>query len=238
MNNYAIVLAGGRGNRMGSDIPKQYIELDGYPVLYYSLKAFQEFDKVKSIVLVTLADDIEYCRREIVDKYNLTKVDKIVSGGSERYASVANGLDTIIEENGFVFIHDGARACIDKATLERLYDDAREYGSAVAGVTSKDTVRISDNCGMAVSTPDRDNVWIIQTPQVFSIKDIKKAYSEMMKSGQCSGITDDAMVMERFGSVKIRLTQASYANIKVTTPDDLYVAENILKNRKKNENSC
>ena len=97
--NYAIVLAGGKGSRMESDIPKQYINIDGYPVLYYSLKAFEDFDAVTGVILVTIADDIEYCRREMVNKYNFTKVKTIVAGGMERYDSVCNALDTIIEDN-------------------------------------------------------------------------------------------------------------------------------------------
>ena len=236
--NYAIVLAGGKGSRMESDIPKQYINIDGYPVLYYSLKAFEDFDAVTGVILVTIADDIEYCRREMVNKYNFTKVKTIVAGGMERYDSVCNALDTIIEDNSLVFIHDGARACIDNDTLAKLYSDACRYRNAVAAVTSKDTIRLSDDNKTSVSTPPRDRVWIIQTPQVFNTGEIKKAYNKMKASGMCTGITDDAMVMERFGNEKIHLTGSSYTNIKVTTPDDLYVAENILKNRKKNKNSC
>ena len=170
--NYAIVLAGGKGSRMESDIPKQYINIDGYPVLYYSLKAFEDFDAVTGV------------------------------------------------------------------TLAKLYSDACRYRNAVAAVTSKDTIRLSDDNKTSVSTPPRDKVWIIQTPQVFNTGEIKKAYNKMKASGMCTGITDDAMVMERFGNEKIHLTESSYTNIKGTTPDDLYVAENILKNRKKNKNSC
>ena len=236
--NYAIVLAGGRGSRMGSDIPKQYINVNGYPVLYYSLKAFEDFETITGIILVTIPDDIEYCQHEIVDKYNFTKVKAIVPGGTERYNSVRNALDTIIEDNSLVFIHDGARACIDTDTLRKLYSDACRYRNAVAAVTSKDTIRLSDDNKTAVFTPSRDKVWIIKTPQVFNTGEIKRAYNRMETSGMCDGITDDAMVMERFGDEKIHLTESSYANIKVTTPDDLYVAENILKNRKKNKNSC
>ena len=214
------------------------INVTGSPVLYYSLKAFEDFETITSIILVTIPDDIEYCRCEIVDKYNFSKVKAIVPGGAERYNSVRNALDTIIEDNSLVFIHDGARACIDADTLRKLYSDACRYRNAVAAVTSKDTIRLSDDNKTAVSTPPRDKVWIIQTPQVFNTGEIKRAYNRMETSGMCDGITDDAMVMERFGDEKIHLTESSYANIKVTTPDDLYVAENILKNRKKNKNSC
>lgn len=227
-HNYAIVLSGGRGSRMQSDIPKQYIEVLGKPLLYYSLLAFEKCNFIDEIILVTLATDIEYCRRQIVDKYSFSKVKQIVVGGSERYESVYNGLNCI-SDTGIVFIHDGARPCINEPLLEKLYKDALEYKAAVAAVPSKDTVKISDESGFVKTTPDRNNVWIIQTPQVFSISEIKAAYDSLMHSGDCGSVTDDAMVMERFGAVKVYLSGSEYSNIKVTTPEDIFTVENTLK---------
>lgn len=230
--NYAIVLSGGRGSRMKSDIPKQYMEVLGRPLIYYSLAAFEECDFIDEIILVTLESDIEYCRRHIIEKYSFTKVKNIVAGGGERYESVYNGLQCISHE-GIVFIHDVARPCINNTLLEKLYKDAISYRAVVAAVPSKDTVKISDESGIVESTPDRNRVWIVQTPQVFSISEIKEAYDSLMNSDNRSGITDDAMVMESFGTVKVHLTSAEYTNIKVTTPEDIFTVENTLKNFQK-----
>ena len=236
--NYAIVLAGGKGTRMGGKIPKQYIEIDGKPMLYYSLAAFEECEFIDETVLVTIAEDIEYCRKEIVEKYGLSKVTHIVSGGNERYASVCCGLKTVEDRTGYVFIHDGARPCINNTLLDMLYSDVKEYKAAVAAVRSKDTVKISDADGFAVNTPSRDNVWIIQTPQVFVTDEIYEAYNKMMETDSgTKNITDDAMVMEKFGMRKIRLTESYYGNIKVTTEEDLYTVENIIKKIKKMKNN-
>ena len=226
--NYAIVLAGGKGSRMESDIPKQYINIDGYPVLYYSLKAFEDFDAVTGVILVTIADDIEYCRREMVNKYNFTKVKTIVAGGMERYDSVCNALDTIIEDNSLVFIHDGARPFITEEILERGMFGVQETGACVVGMPSKDTVKVADEADFVSETPDRKRVWTVQTPQIFSYDLIKKAHEGIRKKDM-TAITDDAMVVEQESGVQVRLVEGSYQNIKITTPEDLDVAEVFLK---------
>lgn len=246
-HNYAIVLAGGKGSRMGSSIPKQYMEIDGRPMLYYSIAAFESCAFIDEIILVTVGTDIEYCREEIVRRYGFSKVTKIVSGGSTRYASVYCGLQAVNDRNGYVFIHDGARPCINDELLDRLYTDVKKYNAAVAAVRSKDTVKISGNDKFVMNTPLRDNVWNVQTPQVFAADEICSAYENMMQlflnddalsEEAASGeITDDAMVMERFGSGKVYLTESFYGNIKVTTAEDLYTVENILKKTKKNKNN-
>lgn len=229
MRNYAIVLAGGRGSRMGLDMPKQYIELNGYPLIYYSLRAFQNCGFIDEIILVTLEEDIDFCRQNIVNRYGLDKVSRIAAGGKERYESVFNGLAKV-EGSGYVFIHDGARPCINLHILHKIYDDVQKYKAAVAAVPSKDTVKISDVNGFVKDTPDRGKVWIIQTPQVFDIAEIKNAYNIMQGDSDKSGITDDAMVMEKYGGRKVHLCEAFYCNIKVTTLEDIYTAENYLKN--------
>lgn len=228
--NTAIVLAGGCGSRMRSDIPKQYLELSGKPVLYYSLKQFEDCPLIDEIVLVVRKDDLSFCREQIVRKYAFTKVTRIVPGGTQRYESVENGLAAMKKE-GYVFIHDGARPCIDRRTVERLYREAQEYGTAVAAVPAKDTVRIVDEEGFSKETPDRATVWNIQTPQVFLKKLILDAYAAMHEKGGERGtlITDDAMIAERYSGQRIRITMGDYRNIKITTPEDLAVAE-ILKN--------
>ena len=198
-----IVLAAGQGKRMNSKIQKQFLCLQGYPVLYYSLKAFQECPWMQEVVLVTGLEEIEYCRKEIVEHYGFTKVKAVVAGGKERYHSVQNGLKAC-ETADYVFIHDG-----------------------VAGMPSKDTVKLVDERGVVCSTPDRKRVWNVQTPQVFSYALIADAYEKALQ-GDCTDITDDAMVVEKYGSHPVKLYEGSYENIKLTTPEDLPVAETFM----------
>ncbi len=222
----AIILAGGAGTRMQSDVPKQYILYDGKPILYYSMKVFEE-SFVDEIILVCRCGEEEYCRREIVDRYNFTKVTAIVAGGAQRYDSVYAGLGAV---NGkYVFIHDGARPCVDNDILEDCKNKLTSVGACVAAVPVKDTIKIVDEKGFAVTTPKRETLWQIQTPQCFEYDLIKKAYDTMYESKQTDGITDDAMVVERFSHEKVCMAAGSYGNIKVTTPDDLIFLQKILK---------
>lgn len=227
----AIVLSAGTGSRMKSDIPKQYMDLNGRPVIYYSLKAFEDSD-VDSIVLVTGRDDIEYCRKEIVEKYGFTKVKAIVAGGAERYDSVFEGLKAI-NDCDYVMIHDGARPMLDSNIIERAWRGAVEYKACVVGMPVKDTIRIVGTDGTAISTPDRKSLWQIQTPQAFDYRLIYEAYSKVLadvKAGkQKANITDDAMIVECASNVKVHMTEGDYRNIKITTPEDIQVAEIFLK---------
>lgn len=226
--NYAIVLAGGSGKRMGLDMPKQYAEVNGYPLLYYSLKAFQDCCFIDEIILVTRSEDTDYCRGEIVERYGFSKVKRIAEGGAQRYESVYSGL-TVSGMDGCVFVHDGARPCINQEILQKLYDDFISYGASVAAVMSKDTVKISDSEAFVADTPDRGRVWIVQTPQVFDAAELKTAYDAMLQDADRAAVTDDASVMERYGGRKIHLCEASYTNIKVTTPEDLLTTANFLQ---------
>ena len=225
--NYAIVLAGGSGSRMQSDIPKQYMELCGKPVLCHSLEIFEKCSFIDDIILVVRSDDVEWCRENIISKYRFKKITSVVTGGKRRCDSVANGLRAV-RYPGFVFIHDGARPCITEELLKILYKDVKKYGTAVAAVPSKDTVKIADDEGFVRSTPDRRNVWMIQTPQVFDSDSIKAAYDSISDADR-DIVTDDAMVMESYGTSAVKLTAGDYTNIKITTPDDLITAEAILR---------
>lgn len=227
----AIVLAAGKGSRMKSDIQKQYLLIKDRPVLYYSLKAFED-SFIDEIVLVTGAEEISYCRDEIVKKYAFTKVTKIVAGGKERYHSVYAGLQAI-EDCDYVFIHDGARPFVTEQILTRAYETVKKEHACVVGMPVKDTIKLADESGYAADTPRRDLLWIVQTPQVFSFSLIKEAYTVFLKQEQellSQGIkmTDDAMVAEMFSDKKIRLVEGSYENIKITTPEDLRIAEALL----------
>ena len=227
----AIVLAAGRGSRMGTKIQKQYLEICGKPVLYYSLAVFETSELIDEIILVTGEGQSDYCRREIIEKYNISKVKKIVTGGKERYESVYNALKGMDRE-GYVFIHDGARPFVDERMIERTYYAVKKYRACVAGMPSKDTIKIVDENAFAVNTPERQYVWCIQTPQVFETALICDAYSALMENEANEiGITDDAMVLERMKNCTVKLVEGSYENIKITTPEDLTVAESLIKKR-------
>ncbi len=228
--NTAIILAAGTGSRMKSPIKKQYMKLCGKPLVYYSLKAFNDCTSIDNIIIVTGEEEIDYIRKELVEKYEFNKVSNIVAGGRERYNSVYNGLRYAAESEN-VLIHDGVRAFVKIDEIQRMVSEVQQYKACVGAVKSKDTVKISDDNEYVVSTPNRKNVWNIQTPQAFRTEYILDAYDKMMKSNDDT-ITDDAMVMEKYGNgTRIKLIELSYENIKVTTPEDMIIGENLLKMR-------
>ena len=229
--NTAIVLAAGQGKRMNSRIQKQFLEIDHRPVLYYSLECFQISPLIQDIILVTGEEMISYCKKEIVERYNFTKVTKVIAGGKERYDSVYQGL-LACEDCDYVFIHDGARPFVTEAMLERGVFGVQETGACAIGMPSKDTIKISDKEGFVQSTPDRSRVWSVQTPQIFAYSLIRSAH-ESLRRKDMTGVTDDAMVVEQESGVRIRLVEGSYQNIKITTPEDLDIAETFLKKYKK-----
>lgn len=222
----AIVLAGGTGKRMHSHIHKQYLELAGKPVLYYALKTFEKSD-VTDIVLVTGAGEETYCKCEIVDKYHINKVKAIVPGGLERYHSVYAGL-CAAKGADYVLIHDGARPLVTADIIRRSMEAVKEYHACVAGMPVKDTIKIADEKGYAKLTPERSKVWQVQTPQSFSYSLVYEAYQKIL-ADEDSAITDDAMVVERMTNQPVKLIEGSYRNIKITTPEDMMIAEMYLK---------
>lgn len=147
----------------------------------------------------------------------------------QRYDSVWEGLKCI-KESGYVFIHDGARPCISQKLINDCYEAVVEDGACIAAVPVKDTIKIADSEGYAAKTPDRNTLWQIQTPQVFEYDIIKSAYSSLYRSGRFNGVTDDAMVLERFGEHHIKLVYSDYRNIKITTPEDMNTAEMFIEN--------
>lgn len=231
----AIILAAGSGKRMQSNTAKQYLLIKEKPVLYYSLKAFEE-SEVNEVILVVGKNDIEYCKKTIVDKYNLKKVSKIIEGGNERYHSVYHGLKEINDTDN-VLIHDGARPFISVDIINNTIHELEDYNACIVGVPSKDTVKIVDANGMVVETPNRDMVWSVQTPQGFSFNIIMNAYSMLMdklsytSDGVISKIpiTDDAMVVEQTINCPIKMIMGSYRNIKITTPEDILIGEEFIK---------
>ena len=222
----AIVLAAGSGKRMNSKVHKQYLIIQDRPVLYYSLKAFED-SAVDEIVLVVGKGEEKFCRKEIVDKYGISKVKAIVEGGKERYHSVFEGLKQTSDAD-YVLIHDGARPFVNQDIIRRCMQEVQKYQACVVGMPVNDTIKIADEEGYAKQTPDRKNVWMIQTPQTFSYALIYEAYEEMLKT-EDTAITDDAMVLERIKGKKSKLIEGSYRNIKITTPEDLLIANVYLQ---------
>lgn len=211
---------------MKSDINKQYIELSGIPVLARTIMAFQNCDNIEGIIIVINEKDIIYCKKNIIDKYNLNKVKKIVAGGAERQISVFNGLKSIqSDECDIVLIHDGARPFIQKCHIEACIDAVYESGACGIGVRVKDTLKISDENNFVCQTPDRSRLWSIQTPQAFFYPAIMDAHQTAADEGFIG--TDDLMLVERMGT-KPKIVEGSYNNIKITTPEDLVFGEAIL----------
>lgn len=223
----AVVLAGGSGSRMQTKTAKQYLLLNGKPLIYYALRQFQD-SAVDRIVLVVAAGQEDYCQKEIVERYGFTKVCAIVSGGSERYLSVYAGLKAL-KDVDYVLIHDGARPCVDQDILYRTMQAVARWQACVVGMPVKDTIKIVDDEQMAQKTPDRRRLWQVQTPQAFSYDLIRGAYDTVLASA-VQTVTDDAQVLELAYGRTCRLIEGSYRNIKVTTPEDMDIAQIFLKN--------
>lgn len=231
-----IILAAGRGSRMKSEVQKQYLPLGGRPVLFYALQTFQD-SFLDEIILVTGVGEGEYCRREIVEKYGFDKVSRITEGGAQRYHSVFSGL-LALQACDYVFIHDGARPFVTREMLERALRVVRAEKACILGMPVKDTIKLADEQGFAAATPRRDRVWMVQTPQVFSFPLVRDAYAAFLEQEQDLlqagiGMTDDAMVVEHFTDTRVRLLEGSYDNIKITTPEDMVIAERILEKRQR-----
>lgn len=225
----AVILAAGKGTRMGSQVHKQYLELLGKPMLYYAIKAF-ETSTIDDIILVTGPGETDYCQKEIVERFGFTKVKTVTEGGKERYHSVFEGLKAV-SDCEYVLIHDGARPCITSKIIEDAIKGAMKYKACVAGMPVKDTIKISDENEYADITPDRNRLWQIQTPQAFEYELVYNAYKMLLSSEAFQeGITDDAMVVETMTREKVKLIRGDYTNIKVTTPEDMEIAE-VLLNR-------
>ena len=226
----AVILAGGRGSRMHSDIQKQYMLLDGRPLIAYALEAFER-SCADDLVLVTGAGEAEFVQKEILPPLGLTKLRSIVTGGKERYHSVYEGLKAL-RNCDYVLIHDGASPLVTEAVISRAVQAAVQNDACVVGMPVKDTIKVADAHGFAESTPDRSLLWQVQTPQAFAYPLVRGAYDRLMADETLQkGITDDAMVVEHLSGTKVRLVEGSYENLKVTTPEDLVLAEALLKKR-------
>lgn len=226
----AVIVAAGRGRRMNSPVQKQYMEILGRPMLYYTIAAFEK-SPVEQIVLVTGKEDTDFAEKEIVQRFGFRKVAAVIPGGAERYHSVYAGLNFLDHGAcGYVLIHDGARPLITADLIKRAIEGAVQYHACVIAVPVKDTIKISNSQGYAVDTPDRSVLWQIQTPQAFQYELLKTAYDQLLSHAEFQyGVTDDAMVVERLTCAKVKLIEGSYGNLKITTPEDMIYAETLLR---------
>jgi len=219
----AIVLAGGRGKRMNYHKSKQFIEIKGKPVLVYTLEKFIYNKSIDEVILVLPEDEVDYCKKEVLQRYSL-KVDRIVFGGKERQDSVFNALEAM-EKADIVLIHDGARPFINEKIIEEGIKYANIYGAAAPGVTPKDTIKVKNEDNISVDTPDRNMLVAVQTPQCFKYDEIYQCHRKIKEENAI--VTDDTSVVERYGH-KVYLYEGDYTNIKITTPEDLILAERLI----------
>lgn len=226
--NIALIMAAGKGKRMGTNVNKQFIEIKGKPILYYTLQAFSSCDDIDGIVIVAAKDEVIKCQEEIVDKYHFCKVISIVCGGEERHNSVFNGLIAVKEkvvDCDVVLIHDGARPFIKQEIIANGIKYAKKYGAAACGVTPKDTIKLRNESGFSENTFERDMLFCVQTPQIFDFNLIYNCHEKINELK--TKVTDDTMVVEQFGN-KVYLYPGSYDNVKITTAEDVAVGEYIL----------
>jgi len=222
MKKYAIIVAGGKGVRMGNEIPKQFLLLQGKPILMHSIERFYSYDTSIEIIVVLPGSQIDYWK-ELCNNHHFTIKHNIIVGGEQRFFSVRNGLDAITEINSVVAIHDGVRPLVSHETIDRCFEMAREKGNAIPSIGVVDSVRVQTSWGNEIL--DRNMLHLIQTPQTFQTKILKEAFLQCWHAG----FTDDATVVEALGQ-KINLVEGNRQNIKVTTPMDLIIAEAIMVN--------
>ena len=223
----AIIVAGGSGKRMGMAIKKQYILLNKKEVLTHTLEVFNKSTLIDTIVLVVSEEEIEKVKIDIVEKYALHKVKKIVAGGAERQDSVYNGLMATSEDTKYVMIHDGARPFIKEPVLKKALELTIEKEATIVAVPVKDTIKIVYNKeSKVIDTPERSTLWSIQTPQTFTKELLLKAYEYAKRESLI--VTDDSMLVEAYGK-SVYIVEGDYTNIKITTPEDLIIGEALLK---------
>ena len=216
---------------MRNDRPKQFLDLDGRPLLVVTLEKFQVCSAIEIVILVTAESDVEYARREIVERYHLTKVEKVVAGGERRQDSVRLGIEASGGDYGLVLIHDGVRPLIPSDLIVRAVDAARERRGVITALPAKETVKEIDENAIVIKTYERRKVWLVQTPQVFRYEDILMAHHRAVQEGW-EEVTDDALLVEKVG-IPVKVIEGSEDNIKVTTPQDLELVRFLLERDKR-----
>lgn len=221
-----VIAAAGLGKRMKADINKQFLLLDGKPIVAHTIAQFEKNESIDEIIVVVKEDELEYCKSEVVEKYCFKKIEALVGGGAERQESVYNGLKSCSGDTDIVLIHDGVRPFITSSEIDNLIEETLAHDACVTGVRVKDTIKIVDARGVITETPDRSTLWAVHTPQSFSYRLILEAHKKAVMQGFQA--TDDSSLVENLGR-EVKMIEGSYDNIKITTPEDLFVAENILK---------
>jgi 2-C-methyl-D-erythritol 4-phosphate cytidylyltransferase / 2-C-methyl-D-erythritol 2,4-cyclodiphosphate synthase len=228
MRTVAIIPAGGVGKRLRTQKAKQYLLLNHVPVLVHTLKVFQQAKIIDEIILVLPPDDVASAQKQLINKYGLTKVTAVVAGGKERQDSVKNGLSAISGKCDIVIIHDAVRPFVTQELIKQVVAAAKTTGAAAVGVKAKDTIKETKKDNLVAATIPRQNLWLTQTPQAFKFELLKKAYTAAYR-GKYYG-TDDASLAEKIGA-KVKMIDGSYENIKITTPEDLIMAEALMKKK-------
>lgn len=223
--NSVVIVSAGRGSRMKADINKQFLKIRGKEVIAHTIDKFYNNKNIGEIIIVVREDEKEFFKANIIDKYGYKNI-KIAFGGQERQDSVYNGLKVLDKNCEIVLIHDGARPFVTDEIIEKSIKCAKKYNCAIVGVPVKDTIKIVNENNDVCDTPNRNTLWSIQTPQVFDYSLIMNAH-EKAKADEYYG-TDDSMLMEYLG-YNVKVVEGSYNNIKITTPEDLKIAEEILR---------
>ena len=220
-----VIAAGGSGTRFGGDIPKQYVELCGYPVIAHTIKSFENCDLISEIIIVTHRDYVVYCQ-DLARELNFKKITTVIEGGKTRQESVFKGIKQLSDDITHVLIHDAARPNISGDTINRICETLVEHSACAVGVKVADTVKVSEDGEFISETLDRSKLWQIQTPQAFKKELILKCHKNAAFEG--FEATDDCMIAEKYG-VKIKLVEGNRANLKITDFNDLAVMEGLMK---------
>lgn len=226
-----IIAAAGQGKRMGKGTNKVFLALDNRPLLMHTLDIFEKCGVVDQIIVVVGEADVLVLQKLIVE-YGYRKITDVVEGGAERQHSISNALHKVSLDTETILIHDGARPLITEQLVRQVLATAQESGAAIAAVPVKDTIKVADKEGFVVETPERAHLWAVQTPQAFRRDILHRAYQVAEQDGCVA--TDDAGLVERIG-MKVRLVMGDYNNLKITTPEDLIIAEAVIKGRKQCE---
>ncbi|MGI5879619.1 MAG: 2-C-methyl-D-erythritol 4-phosphate cytidylyltransferase [Syntrophomonadaceae bacterium] len=228
-NLRVVIAAAGTGSRMGSTVNKQYMLLKNRPILAYSLDSFEQSGLVDEIVVVAKPEEIDYCRKEIVERYQYRKVSKVIAGGRERQDSVWAGLRELYNnQTDYVAVHDGARPLFPSDLLEALFIQAQKWGAAIPGVFARDTLKTVDQDNFVNQTLDRTCIIAVQTPQIFNYSQLYSAYEQALRENFQG--TDDAVLFEKYMG-RVKVVTGEQANLKITTPEDLIIAESYLESR-------
>jgi 2-C-methyl-D-erythritol 4-phosphate cytidylyltransferase len=222
----AVIVSAGKGHRFMEGRKKQFYSLAEKPILAHTLDKFETSPLIRSILLVVAQEDMDYCLKEIIEKYRYKKISQIIPGGKRRQESVKNGIDALAKDVEIVVIHDGVRPFVTIEMVEESIRSAIRFGAIVFAMPVKETIKIAQPDGTVLKTLDRESLWQVQTPQTFQVNLIKEAHHKAKEDGFIG--TDDASLVERLG-VKVHILPGSYTNIKITTPEDLILANLFLK---------